>query len=229
MILSKYVISDIHGHFDEFKEILKIIDFSDKDTLYILGDIIDRGGQSVELIEFVKKHKNIVTLLGNHEYMMYQFMNKHDYNSQNIWFANGGSSTYAQIYGDCRQDNIETKNKEDDLMCWIGKLPIKVEFRLNNINYVLCHANPFAKSIDSAVWDRIHPWDHIEPVNDDSIYIIGHTPILRYQKGQATLLKNEQNNLWYIDGGAAYPIYKNARLLCIRLDDLSEFSVKLNL
>ena len=38
-----YVMSDIHGMADLFKRMLEQIGFSDEDTLYILGDMIDRG------------------------------------------------------------------------------------------------------------------------------------------------------------------------------------------
>jgi len=33
-----YVMADIHGHFDKYKEMLKKIQFTDDDTLYVLGD-----------------------------------------------------------------------------------------------------------------------------------------------------------------------------------------------
>ena len=42
-----YVISDIHGHYDEFMKMLKMIDFKDEDILYVLGDCIDKGSKSV--------------------------------------------------------------------------------------------------------------------------------------------------------------------------------------
>lgn len=38
----KYVISDIQGRLDKYKSILGLIEFSDEDELYILGDAIDR-------------------------------------------------------------------------------------------------------------------------------------------------------------------------------------------
>ena len=38
-----FVISDIHGHQDAFFDLLKQVNFTDDDFLYILGDVIDRG------------------------------------------------------------------------------------------------------------------------------------------------------------------------------------------
>lgn len=40
-----YVMSDIHGKYDKYIQMLKQIHFSEKDTMYILGDMIDRGGE----------------------------------------------------------------------------------------------------------------------------------------------------------------------------------------
>lgn len=43
-------ISDIHGENDRFEQMLKLIDFSNADTLYILGDVIDRGVGGVDVL-----------------------------------------------------------------------------------------------------------------------------------------------------------------------------------
>ena len=46
--MAHYVVSDIHGEDDRFHKMLKLIRFSKQDTLYILGDVVDRGAE-VEL------------------------------------------------------------------------------------------------------------------------------------------------------------------------------------
>jgi len=38
-----YAVSDIHGCYDKYRELLRVIRFCPKDTLYVLGDVIDRG------------------------------------------------------------------------------------------------------------------------------------------------------------------------------------------
>ena len=45
-----YVMSDIHGKYDKYIQMLKQIHFSEKDTMYILGDMIDRGEKGMELL-----------------------------------------------------------------------------------------------------------------------------------------------------------------------------------
>ena len=38
-----YVISDLHGCYEEYIKMLELINFNGNDTLYVLGDICDRG------------------------------------------------------------------------------------------------------------------------------------------------------------------------------------------
>ena len=54
-----YVISDIHGCYKEFKTLLKNIGFSSADTLFVLGDMVDRGPDpigSTEIDGFLSEH-----------------------------------------------------------------------------------------------------------------------------------------------------------------------------
>ena len=46
-----YILSDIHGHYDAFMRMLEQIKFTDRDFMYILGDVIDRGPDGVQLIQ----------------------------------------------------------------------------------------------------------------------------------------------------------------------------------
>ena len=65
-----YVMSDIHGHKPRFDSIMKQIDLQPTDTLYILGDVIDRNPDGIKILQQLRSMKNVSMLLGNHEYMM---------------------------------------------------------------------------------------------------------------------------------------------------------------
>ena len=54
-----FVMSDIHGEYQKHLKMLEKINFSDNDTLYILGDMIDRGPQSAELLIDIFSRKNV--------------------------------------------------------------------------------------------------------------------------------------------------------------------------
>lgn len=66
--MSTYVISDIHGCFNEFLSMLERIHFSESDNLILAGDYIDRGKQSYEMLKWMEQcPSNVLLLRGNHE------------------------------------------------------------------------------------------------------------------------------------------------------------------
>ena len=53
-----YVCSDIHGRYDRYLIIFDIV--TPDDTLYILGDVIDRHSGSLKILQDIMKRENIV-------------------------------------------------------------------------------------------------------------------------------------------------------------------------
>ena len=53
--MSTYVISDIHGCYNEFLSMLEKIYFSESDNLVLAGDYIDRGKQSYEMLKWMEQ------------------------------------------------------------------------------------------------------------------------------------------------------------------------------
>ena len=68
--MATYVISDIHGEYGKFMELLDIIHFSDEDILYVLGDVVDRGKNPVKTLLKMMEMPNVIPIAGNHEQMM---------------------------------------------------------------------------------------------------------------------------------------------------------------
>lgn len=71
-----YIISDIHGEYDLFVTLLNKINFSNADKMIICGDIFDKGNQSIKLLKYIRRHNNIIFLLGNHEYEFLKYYDK---------------------------------------------------------------------------------------------------------------------------------------------------------
>ena len=91
-----FAISDIHGCFKPFYElIVNCIKLKKSDQLILLGDYIDRGDQSKEVIDFIIDLKssgfNVLPLAGNHEVMLLDSF----YNPEilPLWLLNSGMST----------------------------------------------------------------------------------------------------------------------------------------
>ncbi len=107
------MISDIHGSYDAYMKMLEKIQFSEKDTLYVLGDILDRGPHPIKTILDLMKRPNVSCVAGNHEYMAVsclQFLLK-EITEQNLeklnpdilamlltWQQNGADSTINEFY-----------------------------------------------------------------------------------------------------------------------------------
>ncbi len=67
--MSTYVIGDIHGCFATLERLLEDIEYSrSRDTLWLTGDLVNRGPRSLEVVEWARQNADhVVTVLGNHD------------------------------------------------------------------------------------------------------------------------------------------------------------------
>ena len=65
-----YAIGDVQGCYDTLQKLLFKINFSeDRDQLFFLGDVVNRGKKSLETLRFIRSHKdNVNMILGNHDF-----------------------------------------------------------------------------------------------------------------------------------------------------------------
>ena len=65
-----YVVSDLNGHLDVFRDLLEKISFSEKrDVMYVLGDIVDYGPQPMELVQDLSTRINVYPIAGDRDYL----------------------------------------------------------------------------------------------------------------------------------------------------------------
>ena len=64
-----YVVSDLHGNHAAFQNLLKKINFTEDDILYIVGDIVDYGEYSMDLLCEVSMMPNVYAVVGDHVYV----------------------------------------------------------------------------------------------------------------------------------------------------------------
>ncbi|MEB3882952.1 metallophosphoesterase [Lyngbya sp. CCY1209] len=90
----RIVIGDIHGHFDGMMALLEKLSPGAEDEIYFLGDLIDRGPKSAQVVEFVK-NSPYHCLMGNHEQLMLSAMPEVGNNQQawQAWLYSGGQAT----------------------------------------------------------------------------------------------------------------------------------------
>ncbi|AXK39329.1 symmetrical bis(5'-nucleosyl)-tetraphosphatase [Crenobacter cavernae] len=67
--MATYAIGDIQGCYDPFQQLLREIDFqAGRDTLWLTGDLVNRGPESLEVLRWVYRHQDCVEMvLGNHD------------------------------------------------------------------------------------------------------------------------------------------------------------------
>lgn len=227
--MSIYVMSDIHGEGELFHKMLEHIHFSDNDILYILGDVIDRGPDGIELLKEIKRKKNIIMLLGNHEYMMLQcYREKPSGFDCFRWSRNGNELTVDAF----RRLNFEDQKS---ILEYLNRLPTHAEICVDGIDYYLVHGFP-AATAEEEVWKR--PELNERNPKPGCRVIIGHTPVLNLvvprEQRQAYLqkLQREGNHpqilftrgFINIDCGCSYSEPMKT-LGCLRLDDLAEYYV----
>lgn len=109
----RYIVSDIHGCYCQYKMLLEKIQFSEKDELYVLGDVADRGPEPVKVLQDMMRRPNVIFILGNHDFIMYTLMKKlaveiteDNYDKHltkdilldyNLWLQDGGQITAEQF------------------------------------------------------------------------------------------------------------------------------------
>ena len=75
------IIGDIHGCVTALTDLLELV-VPRADTIIFLGDFVDRGPHSKEVIDAVialgKTHPNVIALMGNHDWLFLQYLNGSD-------------------------------------------------------------------------------------------------------------------------------------------------------
>jgi calcineurin-like phosphoesterase family protein len=123
-----YAIPDIHGRFDLLElAIGKIVEHSagERATIVTLGDYVDRGPGSRQVIERLMtwrpQHWTIVNLKGNHEDVMWKVCN--NLAELNWWIRNGGDQTLAS-YGQSPKQKFDPGIVPQSHLDWLAGLAL---------------------------------------------------------------------------------------------------------
>lgn len=185
-----YVCSDVHGNYRELKRILQDIKFEKEDRLIINGDLIDRGSESAQLMEFVLDNENIEFLLGNHEYMFMKGFeifpeiykgkvyssNARRFEETYLHYINGGKSAMDSLrrYYKCNERDLAQEFYEY----------LKTAKVFKDINGIqISHTGRYElNNLEESIWDR-SPWVFAFTGAREVVgkSVIGHSSIgLRY-------------------------------------------------
>ena len=234
-----YVMSDIHGNLRRFDSVMKQINLQPEDTLYVLGDVIDRHSDGIKILRKLMAMPNVKMLLGNHEYMMLRALGRpydahEQMNDQEIaeemqlWYRNGGRATH-QYWKHIRKDVRE------EIIQYLQKLDLNCDVEVNGIHYRLVHGAPteeyeyfvdfYLNPTHFSVWKR---WRNFETQHGQYTVVFGHSPTIYYQSCKPMAIWCGDHRIG-IDCGSGYPENSGeyygrlGRLACLRLDDMKEY------
>lgn len=234
----RYAISDIHGCLKSFNSLLEKINFTKKDTLFILGDMIDRGSDSAGVIQRILDLKaeefKIQCIMGNHEFMMLESSGIHNftysssYEAQTLWFKNGGIA-FLNSYEIERKDyNIFWECIPSSHREFLSSLPYHIELD----DFILVHAGlKFKNDSSDRMMELMYKLSTIEitnPLEQTSDYdkvwirnfvvdpekmngktlVTGHTPLPLFDSIWPIRDESDDKKHIMIDGGCWYTSHK---------------------
>lgn len=227
-----YVMSDIHGCYDKYEEMLKKISFSEEDVLYILGDVLDRGPNGMKILLDIAIRENVVLFWGNHDYQAAVLLSnlhrikdkncsnesKQIYEVYKLWLSDGGKTTLEEY--------LSLSEQEKKVVHKVLKNALtSKEIEVNGKTFLLAHTVPDVDIIcDYEEWTLEHyingEADYNEVYFDDKYIITGHTPTEHIDSNFIGKIWKGNNHI-AIDCGA---VFGNA-LGCLCLDTMEEFYV----
>lgn len=184
-----WVVGDIHGCFSLLMAKLRLCHFDPwQDLLVSVGDVIDRGPDSLRCLKLLRK-RWIIAVRGNHEQMGLDALATGE---QFLWFMNGGSC-FAQAEQPAATTALET----------CRQLPWILELRCQNGIHVIAHADypddnyQWQKEVDlqRVLWDRTRLMNKGNGIRGADHFWFGHTPLRQ---------RLDHENLHYIDTGAVF-------------------------
>jgi len=215
-----YVMADIHGELDRYTAMLDQIQFSEQDILYILGDVIDRCKDGVELLQMIMKQPNVHMILGNHEQLMLSTLGpSNEIGAKKVWMHNGGAETYwTMFYG-------LSAEERQRILDYVQQLQDHLEIEVNGCQFYLVHGN-YGETRYDRIWGRPVPPPTKPPVPGKTV-IVGHTCIYYLNLYKEDYDENGPCKFFYgpgligIDCGCGNET-EQRRLACLRLEDMAE-------
>jgi serine/threonine protein phosphatase 1 len=233
-----YVMSDIHGCYDQYREMLREIEFIDRDTLYLLGDMVDRGPEPMEVLRDMSVRANVYPILGNHDFAAYSILSNllMELNEENLkkhfggeienfvrdvqlWLSDGGAATIEGF----RRLPMEER---EYIIEYLSRIPLYETVEAGGRTFILTHAGlPEGATPDNL--DNYDAFDFITANTDygrqyfDDVFLVtGHMPTMNIDKAYWGRVYRKHNHI-AIDAGAVF----GGKLACVCLETDEEFYV----
>lgn len=215
-----FIVSDIHGCYDQLMQLLKNWEYG-KQELVLNGDLVDRGAQSKETLLFANQimlNGDGIVTMGNHDNMLLDFLTQPESELSDmymLWYYQGGRETSYSLL-DMPASEIDRLTPKE-LRVALGGIPYirdTLELFVNYYEYgkVLCvHGGipPYRQKDWKAtpkmdmIWERSF---YRYPNETGKVIISGHTPTRSVwgDPDNDNVWSNKQQDILLIDGACAY-------------------------
>ena len=159
-----FVVGDVHGHFDALRRLLDGVGFRPGvDRLFSAGDLIDRGPQSEEAVEWIEAGKIALTVMGNHEEMMLMALTEPSADDadayarmsaggrEDLWFGNGGSWWESLSWDAEKAGSDQVKALHDRWISALRSLPYAATVETIHGDIGIIHSCPLKPDWPDAV------------------------------------------------------------------------------
>ena len=193
------VIGDIHGCYYTLIELVNVIKNKYPGiNIYSVGDLVDRGKFSFEVVEYIK-NENIIFTPGNHDYMFLYFIEEPSSILGNAWIYNGSETTTISYEKKAEKipGHMELIRNSDLFInlddCFISHAGISIYYKSKLGKNYLDNLEQLKKVVNNNITSE-HGilWTRDELVNLGKLQVVGHT-----RMNEVTL--SESNNVIYID------------------------------
>ena len=230
------VMSDIHADYEGLINVLNEIHFSNDDYLIIVGDILEKGKDSLKSLRKVMNIYNCTLVLGNNDTLFSDLKSGEVMPSDMLWYMNSReNSIFIEM---AKELNLEYKT-ENDLIVLEGKIFDTYKEEINYLNtcphiletenYIFVHAgiNPrldlYEQEIDTCI--SAPAFSNSEHVFE-KIIIVGHWPASNYSEDKINVNSyyNEINHILSIDGGNSMKSWQQINYLIIENDEIQQYA-----
>jgi len=207
-------ISDIHGNLNGLKQLVKMIDFTTEDVLFIVGDLVEKGIQSLDTLHYIMnlcKTHTVHVICGNCDAIANEIFSEKENKellSYLIWRKNSLINEMCESISIKLTEEIDMKLVKETLkqhffeeLSWIGALPDIIECQ----KFIFVHAGLTSLHLDvqKALLVRSVEAFLKKGLSFDKYCVVGHWPVVLYCNNipSCNPIVDREHKIISIDGG----------------------------
>ena len=220
-----YVVTNLHGNFQKYCALLEKIHFGENDILYVLGDTVDYGEQTMELLTDMSMRVNVYPIAGEHDFLALRLLRKFDRllreqtapdmdfaSEMKAWVADGGEKTLDAFRA------LDSDMKEG-IIDYLSEFALFEEIEVGGKTFVLVHAG--IGDFDAAKpLDDYGPEDFFVPAEPGKTFFADRTLVVGHRATESGKIERS-NGVIYLDCG----VKDGGQLACLCLENNEEIYV----